>query len=191
MQKLQKINIGWNLRDPKMLRDEELFRIFNEWISENGDEVLIDVADYKHLHHGPTTILIGHSANYFLETEDQRKSLVYARKQPQDGDLSKRLTLTLRSSLNCCIKLENHPELQGRVKFDGGEVQFVANDRLQAANTEENIQCLQQHLSPILDTLYGPQKYTFECANQPEDRLAVTARTTSATDISDLIVKLK
>ena len=191
MQRLQKINIGWNLRDPKMLRDEELFRIFNEWISENSDEVLIDVADYKHLHHGPTTILIGHSANYFLETKDQQKSVVYARKQPQDGDLSKRLTLTLQSSLQCCIKLENHSELQGRVKFNGGEVQFIANDRLQAANTEENRQCFQQHLSPILDTLYGSQKYTFECINQSEDRLAVTARTTSSLDLSDLIEKLE
>ena len=191
MQRLQKINIGWNLRDPKMLRDEELFRIFNEWISENSDEVLIDVADYKHLHHGPTTILIGHSANYFLETKDQQKSVVYARKQPQDGDLSKRLTLTLQSSMQCCIKLENHSELQGRVKFNGGEVQFVANDRLQAANTEENRQCFQQHLSPILDTLYGSQKYTFECINQSEDRLAVTARTTSSLDLSDLIEKLE
>ena len=75
MQNLHKINIKWNLLDPEMLEDDELFRIFNEWISESTEEVLIDVADYKHLDHGPTTILIGHDANYFLESVNETKGV--------------------------------------------------------------------------------------------------------------------
>ena len=94
MQNLHKINIKWNLQDPDMLNDEELFRVFNEWISDSCEEVLIDVADYKHLNHGPTTILVGHEANYFLESEDQNKGLVYARKQAQEGNLPTRLAAT-------------------------------------------------------------------------------------------------
>ena len=173
-----------------MLKDEELFRIFNEWISESSEEVLIDVADYKHLNHGPTTILIGHEANYFLESIDQSKGLVYARKQPQEGDLSTRLTLTLLASLRGCMKLESHPELQGRLKFNGNEVRFIANDRLQALNTEDNIQLFKQHLSPVLDTLFSPNNYTFENEKQPNERLGVIARTTESADLSDLFKKL-
>ena len=190
MQNLYKINIKWNLVDPEMLEDDELFRIFNEWISESTEEVLIDVADYKHLYHGPTTILIGHEANYFLESINKTKGLVYARKRLLEGDFTTRINSILYASLNGCIKLENHPEFQGRLKFDGREVRFTANDRLQAPNTEENIELFKQHLSPALDILFLRNKYTFEDSYQPKERLTVTVRTTETTGLSDLLKNL-
>ena len=190
MQNLHKINIKWNLQDPEMLNDEELYRIFNEWISDSCEEVLIDVADYKHLKHGPTTILIGHEANYFLESEDQTKGLVYARKQTQEGDLSTRLTATLRASLQGCIKLENHPELQGRLKFDGSKVRFTANDRLHAPNTKDNVQLFEQYLSPTLDTIFSPNNYTFDNEKKTSERLTVIVQTNSTADLSHLFKKL-
>ena len=173
-----------------MLEDDELFRIFNEWISESTEEVLIDVADYKHLYHGPTTILIGHEANYFLESINKTKGLVYARKRLLEGDFTTRINSILYASLNGCIKLENHPEFQGRLKFDGREVRFTANDRLQAPNTEENIELFKQHLSPALDILFLRNKYTFEDSYQPKERLTVTVRTTETTGLSDLLKNL-
>tara|TARA_B100001250_G_scaffold276589_2_gene239046 strand:- start:844 stop:1419 length:576 start_codon:yes stop_codon:yes gene_type:complete len=190
MQNLHKINIKWHLQDPEMLNDEELYRIFNEWISDSSEEVLIDVADYKHLNHGPTTILIGHEANYFLESEDQTKGLVYARKQTQEGDLSTRLAATLRASLKGCIKLENHPELQGRLKFDGSTVRFTANDRLHAPNTKNNVQLFEQYLSPILDTIFSPNSYAFDNEKKTSERLTVNVQTSSTADLSDLLKKL-
>ena len=190
MQNLHKINIKWNLQDPNMLNDEELFRVFNEWISDSCEEVLIDVADYKHLNHGPTTILVGHEANYFLESEDQNKGLVYARKQAQEGDLSARLAATLRASLQGCIKLENHPELQGRLKFNGSKVRITANDRLHAPNTKDNVQLFKQYLSPILDTIFSPNSYTFDNEKQANERLTVFVQTSSTADLSDLFEKL-
>ena len=70
MEDLQRINVKLYLQDPSSLSAEAAFRIFNAWISESSEEVLVDVADYSHVGHGPITLLIGHEANYSLDSDE-------------------------------------------------------------------------------------------------------------------------
>lgn len=50
---------------------------FHSWISEHAlDEVLIDVADYRHVGDGPGVVLVGLDANYMLETRGREAGAV-------------------------------------------------------------------------------------------------------------------
>lgn len=83
---LQRLNIKFYLEDETSVSPEEVFRIFNRWISEPRDEVLTDVADYTHIPNGPQTMLVGHESDYSLDNTDGRMGLRYGRKRPVDGD---------------------------------------------------------------------------------------------------------
>ena len=80
---LKKINVKFYLTDDAVLTPEDAFRIFNGWIPETTDEVLIDVADYTHVPQGPKTVLVGHEANYTLDDTDGRPGLRYGRKRDE------------------------------------------------------------------------------------------------------------
>ena len=109
MEDLQRINVKFYLQDPNSLSGDAAFRIFNTWITESSEEVLVDVADYNHVGHGPITLLMGHEANYSLDSDEGELGLLYARKQPQEGDLSSRLVGVLTAALNACRRLETAP----------------------------------------------------------------------------------
>ena len=155
MEDLQRINVKFYLQDPNSLSGDAAFRIFNTWITESSEEVLVDVADYNHVGHGPITLLIGHEANYSLDSDEGEVGLLYARKQPQEGDLSSRLVGVLTAALSACRRLETAPELEHSVSFLGTRLKITANDRLCAPNTEEGESALRATLDPILNRLFA------------------------------------
>src|SRR3972149_5360474 len=59
--------------------------VFHEWIQTHRleDELLIDVADYSHVHHGPGVLLISHEAQYSLDQAGGRLRLPYS--PPREG----------------------------------------------------------------------------------------------------------
>ena len=49
------LNVDW----------ERFIEVFHVWIAEQStDELLIDVADYRHVPMGPGVILVGHEEDY-------------------------------------------------------------------------------------------------------------------------------
>ena len=62
--------------------------VFHRWIQERVcEEVLIDVADYRHVPDGPGVLLIAHEANYSLDMAEGRLGLLYNRKAAVGGRL--------------------------------------------------------------------------------------------------------
>ena len=176
MEDLQRINVKFYLQDPNSLSGSAAFRIFNTWITENSEEVLVDVADYNHVGHGPITLLIGHEANYSLDSDEGELGLLYARKQPQEGDLSSRLVGILTAALSACRRLETAPELEHSVSFLGTRLKITANDRLYAPNTEEGESALRATLDPILDRLFAGGQYAVERDETDGERLNLHVR---------------
>ena len=112
--------------------------VFHRWIQEGAfEELLIDVADYRHVPAGPGVILVGHEANYSLDNRAHRLGLLYNRKAPAGGGDEENVAQALRAALNACRRLEGEPEFQGRLVFDSGEIEIVVNDRHLAPNTDE------------------------------------------------------
>ena len=190
MENLQRINVKFCLQDPSSLSGEAAFRIFNTWITESSEEVLVDVADYNHVGHGPITLLIGHEANYSLDSDEGEIGLLYARKQPQEGDLSSRLAGILTAALNACRRLEAAPELEDCVAFLGTQLKITANDRLCAPNTEEGESTLRAALDPILNRLFAGGQYAVERDGTDGERLNLRVHSESHFTPEMLLVNL-
>ena len=79
---LQHVNVKLYLRDPQAVKLEALVPVFHGWIQNKAcEELLIDVADYRHVHAGPGVVLIGHQADYSVDNTDNRLAFVTTVKQ--------------------------------------------------------------------------------------------------------------
>ncbi len=161
---------------------ETWFEVFNTWIPEPEDDVLIDVADYTHVKNGPQTILIGHNAHYALDTTSGRFGFLYAQKRGLSGSLSNRLEEVITSSLKACRRLADDSRLEGKVSFNGESTQIILNDRLGAANDNAAFEALKSELDPILDRLYGGS--SFEIIRDADARKPLTVIVAAAGEIS-------
>ena len=190
MQNLQRINIKLFLAEDAELSAAEAFRVFNTWIPTTPDEVLIDVADYSHVPGGPVTLLVGHEANYSLDSSHAEPGLLYSRKQPAAGDLAARLESALRSALKACRRLEAEPSLEGKVKFRAGDLLLVANDRLNATNDEAGEGALCAALEPVLARLFAGAEYAIERDGDARLRLNLRVRAQTDADTATLLANL-
>jgi len=190
MQDLQRINVKLFLAEDAELSAAEAFRVFNTWIPTTPDEVLIDVADYSHVPEGPVTLLVGHEANYSLDSSHAEPGLLYSRKQPAAGDLAARLESALRSALKACRRLEAEPSLEGKVKFRGGDLLLVANDRLNATNDEAGEGALCAALEPVLARLFAGAEYAIERDCDARLRLNLRVRAQTDADTATLLANL-
>ncbi len=187
---LSRINLKFFLDEWEVL-PEEIFRIFNTWISTTTDEVLVDVADYSHVHAGPITLLVGHEANYCIDNTDEKIGLLYTRKQPLDGGMSDRFRRVFTAALRACQRLEQEPELKGKVEFRGGEVLLVANDRLHAPGTQETQNALKADLEGFLQALYGGTEFALESTPVPAPRPAIRIKSSTEFDVTTLLKNLE
>ncbi len=123
--------------NPKTTVDAEAFiPVFHRWIRDDVlDELVIDVADYTHVHHGPGVLLIGHGGDYAYDLADGRPGLVYSRKRAHDGPFAARLEDALRRALGACARIEGDPNLEGQVRFDARHFSVRIPDRLHAPAT--------------------------------------------------------
>src|SRR4029077_17750321 len=111
---LQHVNVKLVVKDPEQADLEPLIPVFHSWIQEQVfEELLLDVADYRHVPAGPGVVLIGHQANYSVDHSDARLGVRYNRKALLNGDNQNALHQAMRASLIACQRLETEPRLEG------------------------------------------------------------------------------
>lgn len=168
-----------------------LIPVFHRWIQTDAlDGLLIDVADYSHVSRGPGIMLIGDAGDYSLDLAGGRMGLQYARKRAQSGDLAARMEGVCKAALGACRLLEAAPELGNHLRFDAGEIQVTANDRLAAPNTAEARQQITPHLKRFLGRLYAGAPYRLTFEEDPRERLSVHVRTDEPADTQALHARL-
>ena len=168
---------------------EETFKTFNNWISESSGEILIDVADYSHVHQGPITLLVGLEANYCIEQTDSRIGLLYSRKRLNGGS-GAQLRALFQSALEACMRLEREEKLQGRVRFRGDQFLLTANDRLSAPNSEASMEMLRPELEELLDILFDGADFSIERDPADEKRMELSVSTAKESDVGTLLSRL-
>jgi hypothetical protein len=168
---------------------EETFKTFNNWISASSDETLIDVADYSHVHEGPITLLVGHEANYCIDQTDSRLGLLYSRKR-LNGASAGQLQSLFTAALEACLRLEREEKLQGRVRFSANQFLLVANDRLNAPNSEASLDALRPELETVLDIIFDRAEFSIERDPDNKRRLAVSVVTAENGDVGTLLGRL-
>lgn len=129
--------------------------VFHRWIREHviSNELLIDVADYKHVVDGPGVLLVGHEADYGLAQVDGRLELLYTRKRDTGDTLEGAFQTIFAQGLQAARLLESDPELAGlRIHTDKADIALL--DRLHFANSDEAAAVIGQSLENVAATLY-------------------------------------
>jgi hypothetical protein len=149
--------------------------VFHRWIRESAcEELLIDVADYRHVPAGPGVILVGHEANYSLDNGGNRLGLLYNRKAPLEASAEENIAQAVRAALAACRRLEEEPEFEGRLRFGpADEIEITINDRALAPNTDETFASLKPAIESALRAAYGAVEFGLERLGDARERLRI------------------
>ncbi|MDE0200523.1 MAG: hypothetical protein OXK78_20115 [Caldilineaceae bacterium] len=177
---------------------EDFIPVFHRWIREDvvPNELLLDVADYKHIVDGPALLLVGHEADYVVDLTDARPGLMYVRKRDAGSDLSEALGTTLSQALNGVKLTESDVELKGKLKLRTDAATIVLLDRLNYANAANGdgagsaAAAAQTQLSDNLAAIFGDDATVTRVANDPREPLTFELSAPSAPDIDSLLSQL-
>lgn len=171
----QHINVKLALGDPEALDLGALIPVFHSWIQDQVcDELLLDVADYRHVPDGPGILLIGHEANYSVDQIDGRVGLRYNRKAVIAGTNQERLEQAVGSAVRAAQRLQADAPEGEKLAVGGQEIEISINDRMLAPNREETRAALSSELRMFLDKLFAGNSYTLSF--DPDPRRVLTAR---------------
>ena len=188
---LHKFCVKIFVENPAAVRLDSFIPVYHRWIQKQAVEgMLVDVADYGHLPQSPGVMLVAHEADYCMDSMEGPLGLLYNRKAHAAGRLSDRIAAAFKSALGACVKLENEPEFQGKLRFKGGSAVFIANDRLNAPNTEEAFQALRSDLAAALAKVYPSNFELSRSTADPRSRLTVHITTSQPSDAASLLARL-
>jgi hypothetical protein len=188
---LHKFGIKFFAKDGDGIDILKLIPIYHRWIQENAlEDLLIDVADYSHVPAGPGVMLIAHEGNYALDETGHERGVVYYSKQTLTGELPERLAQVARKALKAAELMSEDEELEGTLKLPGNQLQFFANDRLLAPNTDAAYVELEPALKSFLDRLYDGAHYTLARETDPKERLSVRVQAEGEVPLKTLLARL-
>ncbi len=129
--------------------------IFHEWIREKRitEELLIDVADYRHVPDGPGVMLIANEAHYGIDSDDGIAGLVFSRRRDELGDAEAAVRLALSRAASAARHIEAEESLGGGLRFDTGAIAVRVLSRLTAPNTDETHAALAPVVGKVLEDL--------------------------------------
>ncbi|MGH9679357.1 MAG: hypothetical protein ACRD4Y_05370 [Candidatus Acidiferrales bacterium] len=120
---LQHVNVKLLVENPAEVDFEPFVPVFHEWIQEQAPgELLLDIADYRHVPAGPVVVLIGLEGDYSVDNTNNRLGVRYNRKGGFDGSNADRLKQAARAALTAFQRLEKDPRLAGKLRFNGRDV---------------------------------------------------------------------
>lgn len=190
-----KLIVKFFSEDPDPVPLSDFVPVFHGFIQAKAipDHLLIDVADYQHVHHGPGIALVSHEGNFYADTGEGRLGLMYQRKQPVPGtrSLGERLAHAVAAALRACVRLEDEPALGGRVRFRTDELLLRVNDRLLAPNTPETFRAVEPGLRAFVSELYPGDEVTLEPRHAPQTLFEVRVRVTGRAPARDLLERLE
>ncbi len=128
-----------------------LIPVLHGWIQRRArPELLIDLADYRHVPEGPGLVLIGLEADYSLDHARGRWGVRYNRKAPVSGSPEERLSQALVSALEAAQALAADPALAGGIRYSCRELEIYLNNRALALNDAAGIAALRGAIEPLL-----------------------------------------
>ena len=174
---VQHVNVKIFAEEPVSIDLGDAIPVFHRWIQEGVcEELMVDVADYRHVPAGPGVILIGHEANYSLDCAGDRLGLLYNRKTLVEGSTQDKLLKAFYAALVACRRLEEEEPFQARLKFNAGELEIIFNDRLLTPNKEETWMALKPEFEKFLTGVLRARTYTLQRLGEPRERFRVAIR---------------
>jgi hypothetical protein len=188
---LQHVNVKLLLQNPTDARLEPLIPVFHTWIeNRNGDELLIDVADYTHVPAGPGIVLIGHEGNYSVDNSGNRLGVRYNRKAVVEGGNQNCLALAARSALTACRRLEEEPRLNGKFRFNGQDIEIFINDRLIAPNNAATREAFDADFREFFRKLFRRKEYSISYGDDPRSLFTAFVKSAQPYSVAELLQTL-
>ena len=154
--------------------------LFHEWIRNKIVEgMLIDVADYKHVHEGPSIVLVGHDVDYTLDLSEARPGLMVTRKHPTPSDLAEDIRQGVRRVLSAARALQRRTDPHPPVRFRTDELRVQVIDRLRFPQSADAVEAVSRAIEPLFAKLFDPSGFTIENA-AADARMPVTLRVRAA-----------
>lgn len=188
---LQHVNVKLLLKEDGAMDLSPLIPVFHGWIQEQGgEELLLDVADYRHVYAGPGVVLIGHEANYSVDNSGNRPGIRYNRKAALEGSNQDRLKQAAAAALKACRRFESEPSLNSKFVFNGREIEISINDRLLAPNKPETREAIQPELAALLSKLFAGGEYSLSYQDSSRDIFSVSVKSSDIFSSEDLLHNL-
>jgi len=188
---LQHVNVKLLASEGAGVDLEPLIPIFHGWIRDRVfEELLLDVADYRHVPEGPGVMVIGHQANYSVDNTDGRQGVRYNRKAVLDGTNQDRLKQAARAALAAFQRLESAETLKGKLRFGGRDVEVFINDRALAPNNDATRAAAQPDLDAFFGKLFGGAGYAVTYETEPRRLFGVRAKANKSFTLAELVANL-
>ncbi len=184
MTNLQHVNVKIFVAGDLAIDLARFIEVFHSWTAEQSmAELLIDVADYRHVPNGPGVVLVGHEADYAMDNAGGRFGLLYNRKAPLEGTNADRFRQALQSAAYACQMLETEFASEGPLKFSRQEFELFINDRAIAPNTAETFEACKSDLEAFLQATVGHDEFTLEHQSDPRRRFSVSVTSSQPLDL--------
>lgn len=186
---LQHINVKLLLKDTANVDFDAVTPVFHSWIQgQVFEELLLDVADYRHVHGGPGIVLIGHEADYSLDNTDDRWGIRYNRKTVVHSNNQKRLEEAVRAALIACQRLQRDDKL--KLHFKGNEMEISVNDRALAPNSQETREALTPEFQTFAQRLFRGGEYSLSLDADPRRLFRVFLKASRSFTVDELLGNL-
>ena len=188
---LQHVNVKIYVDGDLAIDPAKFIDVFHEWIREHTlDELLIDVADYRHVPAGPGVMLIGHEADYSMDNAGDRWGLRYNRKAAVDGSNDDRLRQALRSAARACQLLEAHFNGPEPLRFSRRAFELFINDRALAPNTPETLAACRPILESFLASALGHDDFSLDPRTDARSLFGVAVTVARPFDLTAILETL-
>lgn len=148
----KRLRVKLFVENPEAVAAEKVVPVFQRWIQRGAikNELLIDVADYKHVHHGPGIVLIAHEGDYAYQFNDGRVGLSYTLKQHDSATLEDALSTALARVIFAAQLVHKESQLKGlQIALDSVQISLL--DRLQYPHDAETIAQVQAAIAALFD----------------------------------------
>jgi hypothetical protein len=188
---LQHVNVKLLLGPGAQFDLATLVPIFNTWIqTQSPGDLLLDIADYRHVPAGPGVIIIGNLGNYSVDNTGARLGVRYNRKAALDGTNQDRLAQATKAALLACQRLEADPLLAGKLKYGGQEIEISINDRLLVPNIPANHRILQGEFDTFARKLFGGGESSLSFTADPRSLFTASIKSARTFSVADLLTNV-
>lgn len=152
---VKRLSVKFFVQEPGEIDLAPFMEVFQRWIQQQRIEgLLIDVADYHHVHHGPGVVLVGDEGDYSFDTGEGRPGLLYTRKRQIPETLQDALSECARLAIIACQNLEKERALKPHT-FTYSEIKLMFLDRLNLSNTAEAFAQIRPEIEAFATALFG------------------------------------
>lgn len=186
----KRLSIKLFAENPEVVETATFVPVMQKWIQRDAiqGELLIDVVDYKHVHHGPGVILIGHESDYGYDLAEGRPGLLYTIKNYNSATLPDLLILSLSRAVQAAKLMQGEMALNG-LKFSVSELQIKLLDRLNYPYDKQVITQAEEVITAALITILG--HITAEpYSDDARDPIGFTVKVSEVDDLDTLSSKL-